>query len=67
MALIPTQTLVTVSVPGYRLEPASHALRQALIPLVDARIVAITRQTNWMTAIFGRTSLLAVVEYTPAA
>ena len=66
MALIPTQTLVTVSVSGYNLEPASAALRQALIPLPDARIVALTRQTNWMTAFWGRTSLLAVVEYTPA-
>ncbi|WP_104083546.1 hypothetical protein [Cryobacterium sp. Y11] len=67
MALIPTQTLVTVSVPGYSLENASEALRLALIPLPDARIVAVTLQTNWMSAFFGKTSLLAVVEYTPAA
>ena len=67
MALIPTQTLVTVNVPGYNLGPATEALRRALIPYADARIVALTVQSNWMSALFGKTSLLAVVEYTPAA
>jgi hypothetical protein len=67
MALIPTQALVTVVVPGYNLEPAAEALRQALVPYADARIVTLTRNTNWATSFFGKTSLLAVVEYTPAA
>ncbi|MBB5642905.1 hypothetical protein [Cryobacterium roopkundense] len=66
MALIPSQTLVTVTVPGYSLETASDALRLALIPFPDARIVALTLQTNWTSALFGKISLLAVVEYTPA-
>lgn len=65
MALIPTQALVTVTVPGYDLERAAAELDRALVPYADARIVALTRTTNWMTTLFGKTSLLAVVEYTP--
>ena len=67
MALIRTQALVSVSVPGYRLGRAADALQQALVPYPDGRIVALTRSTNWAGAFFGRTELLAVVEYTPAA
>ena len=67
MALISTQALVTVSVQGYDLKPAADALRQALIPYADARIVQLHRHTNWASAFWGRTSLMAVVEYTPAA
>jgi len=66
MALIPTQTLVSVTVPGYELSRAADALHLALKAYPDARIVALTRSTNWITSFFGRTSLLAVVEYTPA-
>jgi hypothetical protein len=66
MALIPTQTLVTVTVPGYNMELAADALRQALVPYADARIIALTRNTNWAGSFFGKTSLVAVVEYTPA-
>ena len=67
MALISTQAIVTVSVPGFNLAPAADALRRALIPYANARIVALHRHTNWATAFWGKTSLLAVVEYTPAA
>ena len=66
MALIPTQALVTVTVPGYSLELAAEALRRALVPYADARIVTLTRNTNWAASIFGKTSLLAVVEHAPA-
>ena len=65
--MAPDSTLVTVNVPGYNLQPATEALRRALLPYADARIVALTLQTNWMSALFGKTSLLAVVGYTPAA
>jgi hypothetical protein len=54
-------------VPGYNLQPAVESLHGALIPCADARIVALTRNTNWVTSLFGKTSLLAVVEYAPAA
>ena len=67
MSLISTQALVTVSVSGYNLAPAAEALRRALVPYADARIVHLHRHTNWASAFWGRTSLLAVVEYTPAA
>ena len=67
MALIPKQAIVTVTVPGYNLKPAADALNRALDPYADARIVHLHRHTNWMTAFLGRTSLMAVVEYTPTA
>ncbi|WP_158253079.1 MULTISPECIES: hypothetical protein [unclassified Cryobacterium] len=46
MPLIPSQTLVTVTVPGYRLEAAVEALHRALVPYADAHIIALTQSTN---------------------
>jgi len=36
-----------------------------LFPYPDARIVALTQKTNWITAFSGTTALLAVIDYTP--
>lgn len=67
MALIPTQTLVTVTVRGHNLGRATEALRVALIPFADARIIALVEKTNWVTSLVGTTALVAAIEFTPAS
>ncbi|MCJ1697919.1 hypothetical protein MT349_19220 [Rathayibacter caricis] len=66
MTLIRTQAVVTVTVPGHDVARAAESLRQALIPYPDARIVALTQKTNWMSSFLGTTALIAAVDYTPA-
>lgn len=66
MSLIRTQAIVTVTVPGHDLSNLADALRNALSRYEDARIVALTQKTNWLTSWLGTTALLAVIEYTPA-
>jgi hypothetical protein len=65
MALTHTQALVAVTVRGNDLGRASERLRQALLPYSDARIIALTQKTNWMTSLLGTTAILAAIEYTP--
>lgn len=65
MALTHTQALVTVTVRGNDLGRASESLRQALLPYSDARIIALTQKTNWMSSLLGTTAILAAIEYTP--
>ena len=65
MSLTRTQAIVTTTVQGNDLARAGESLRQALLPYSDARIVALTQKTNWITAFFGTTALLAVIDYTP--
>ena len=45
---------------------AVEKLHQALLPYPDARIAAITQKMSWMGALFGSTTLLAVIEHTQA-
>ncbi|GAB3259562.1 hypothetical protein [Arthrobacter pigmenti] len=65
MALVPHQTLVTVIVKGTGLEGAPEKVREALVPYTDARIIAMTQKSNWMTSFSGETTLLIAIEYTP--
>ena len=65
MALTHTQALVTVAVRGNDLGRASESLRQALLPYSDARFIALTQKTNWMSSLMGTTAILAAIEYTP--
>jgi len=66
MSLIRTQAMVTVTIPGHDLGRAAESLREALLPFPEARIVALTQKTNWMTSFMGTTALLAAIDYTPA-
>ena len=66
MSLIRTQAIVTVTIPGHDMARAAENLRQALFPYPEARIVALTQKTNWMTSFMGTTSLLAAIEFSPA-
>ena len=47
---------------------ASHGAQRhlALHAYPDARIISLTQQTNFLTSSFGRTTLVAAIEYTPA-
>lgn len=54
-----------MTVPGHDVARAAESLRQALIPYPDARIVALTQKTNWMSSFLGTTALIAAVDYTP--
>lgn len=65
MALVPYQGLVTVTVPGYYLGKAVDKLDAELQAYPDARIVALTHQANYFAAFSGRTTVVAVVVYTP--
>ena len=58
--------MVTVTIPGHDLGRAAESLREALLPFPEARIVALTQKTNWMTSFMGTTALLAAIDYTPA-
>ena len=58
---------VTVSVRGDNLSRAGERLQQALVPYADARVIALTNSTNWVTSLLGKTTLLAVIEYVPAS
>ena len=66
MSLTRTQAIVTTVVKGNDLTKAAESLRKALLPYPDARIVALTEKTNWITSLYGTTALLAVIDYTPA-
>lgn len=66
MSLIRTQAMVTVTIPGHDLRRAAESLKEALLPFPEARIVALTQKTNWMTSFWGTTALLAAIDYTPA-
>jgi hypothetical protein len=65
MSLTPTQAIVTTIVKGNDLTKAAESLRQALLPYPDARIVALTQKTDWMTSWSGTTALLTVIDFTP--
>lgn len=67
MSLTRTQAIVTVTVKGADLDQAPQKLSEALEPYPDARIVTVLQKTNWMTSLRGETSLLAVIDYNPAA
>jgi hypothetical protein len=66
MSLVRTQAIVTITIPGNDMDRAAENLRQALAPYQEARIIALTQKTNWMSGWNGHTSLLAAIEYTPA-
>ena len=66
MSLIRTQAIVTVTIPGPDFRRAAESLKQALLPYPEARIVALTQKTNWITSFMGKTTLLAAIDYTPA-
>lgn len=67
MSLTRTQAIVTATVKGTDLEEAPQRLSEALEPYPDARIVTVLQKSNWVTSMRGETSLLAVIEYNPAA
>lgn len=66
MSLTRTQAIVTATVKGTDLDDAPRKLSEALEPYPDARIVTMLQKSNWVTSMRGETSLLAVIEYTPA-
>ena len=66
MSLVRTQAIVTVTIPGHDMGRAAWNLQQALVPYEEARIVALTQKTNWLTGWNGHTSLVAAIDYTPA-
>ena len=61
MTTSPHQSLITVE--GVRLEGAAEALEARLKVLAHARIIALVSETNWMTSLRGRTTILAVVDH----
>lgn len=66
MSLIREQALVTVDVKGRGFAEAPAKIREALEPYRDARIISITRKTDWMGSFGTPTSLLIVIEHTPS-
>jgi hypothetical protein len=64
MPLSDTQSILTVH--GASLEAASKQLEDALMDYVDARIVALTSQSNSVTS-FGRMTIVAVVDHIAVA
>lgn len=65
MSLTREQALVTVVVKGRGLTAAPETIREALVPYRDARIVTITRKTDWFGTFSHYTSLLVVIDYEP--
>lgn len=65
MSLAPNQTVVTVTVKGTGLDDAPEKIRETLEPYPDARIIAVTQKSNWITSLSGETTLLVAIEYTP--
>jgi hypothetical protein len=63
MSLASSQGLITVS--GSNLISATKKLDEALSTYSNARIVSLTSQNNWATS-FGRVTILAAIEFTPA-
>jgi hypothetical protein len=61
MTTSPHQSLITVE--GVRLEGAAEALEARLKVLAHARIIALVSETNRMTSLRGRTTILAVVDH----
>lgn len=63
MPLTHDQALVTTIVKGPGLADAPEKIHEALAPYPDARIIAITAKTNWMTSFRTDTTLLVAIEY----
>lgn len=64
MSLINGQALITVTVTPSRFAEAADKMRAALEPYPDARIISVTRSTNWFGFV-PKVTLLVAVEYSP--
>jgi hypothetical protein len=64
MSPAPNQAIITAVVKV--LADAPEELREVLEPYPDARIIAITQKSNWVTSFSGETALLDAIEYAPA-
>lgn len=64
MALVTNQALVSVTVSGFDLARAARELEGELRAYPQARIISLTQQSNFFAGLFGKSTLLAAVEYT---
>ena len=67
MALTPNQAILTVTTKGAEVAKAIVALEALLEAYPDARIITLTHNIDQLAGMFsGKTTLVAVVEYTPS-